>query len=42
MHHDDDDWDVSAAFLLFGEGRGWMLFFTTVAVALLLAYHYLY
>lgn len=40
--HDDDDLDVNLAFLLMGEGRGWVLFFTTVAVILLLAYHYFY
>lgn len=39
-HHDDDDWDLFAAFMLAGEGRGWVLVFTTCAVIALLLYHY--
>lgn len=40
MSHHDDDWDTILAFLLLGEGRGWALFLSTVAVVLLVIYHY--
>lgn len=38
--HDDDDWDLEAAFELAGEGTGWVLVFTTLLVIGLLVWHF--